>query len=123
MPRHSTGPIPRPGSASAILAGLECPRPGCECHRAVRLGKGNTHCPVPGHGGEPVDQGGIAFLREGGESDAENRATGAIQDGGNPFEGPRSRAFPLPPLRPSPASPRFATGSSAACSTRSRARP
>src|SRR5438094_5517339 len=33
------------------------------------------------YGGEPVDQGGIAFLREGGESDAENRATGAIQDG------------------------------------------
>jgi gluconate 2-dehydrogenase alpha chain len=33
---------------------------------------------------------------------------GALQDGGNPFEGPRSREFPLPPLRPSPASPRFA---------------
>jgi hypothetical protein len=33
------------------------------------------------YGGEPVDQGGIAFVREGGESGAENRATGAIQEG------------------------------------------
>ena len=33
------------------------------------------------YGGEPVDQGGIAFVREGGGSDPENRATGAIQEG------------------------------------------
>jgi hypothetical protein len=33
------------------------------------------------YGGEPVDQGGIAFVREGVQSDPENRATGAIQEG------------------------------------------
>lgn len=32
---------------------------------------------------------------------------GRMQDGGNPFEGPRQRDYPLPPLRPSAASPRF----------------
>lgn len=39
-----------PPSAAAILAGLECSRPSCDCHKAARRGKGNTHCPMPGHG-------------------------------------------------------------------------
>ena len=47
-------------------------------------GCGAGHPRVQGevrYGGEPVDQGGIAFLPEGGEGDAQTRATGVIQEG------------------------------------------
>jgi hypothetical protein len=33
-------------TATEILARLSCRRPGCECTRAARRGKGRTHCPV-----------------------------------------------------------------------------
>jgi hypothetical protein len=32
-------------SADAILEALECSRERCACHRAVRRGRGDTHCP------------------------------------------------------------------------------
>lgn len=51
-------------SASAILEALECSRERCACHRAVRRGQGDTHCPAhddadPSFSVTPDDQIGV----------------------------------------------------------------
>ena len=48
---------------------------------------------------------------------------GKIVPGGNPFEGPRAREYPLPPLTPSLACELFDRRRATAATTRSRGRP